>query len=66
MGTRKDRLSDVATIQAMPNRRTDSTRYGIWIEPMEHGRDMLCPDPCNTGVGDESISSATKYLNRKC
>ena len=62
---KRDRLSDVAAIQAMPNRKTDSTKYGIWVEPMESGQNMLCQDPCNTGVGDEGIASAVKYLNRK-
>lgn len=61
----RDRLNDVAAIQATPNRKTDSTRYGIWIDPVESGRCMLRPDPCNTGVGDESAATAVKYLNRK-
>lgn len=55
------RFSDVAAIQDMPNRKTDSTKFGMWVAPLE-------PTPRHTDgpcVGDEKISTAVGYLNRK-
>ncbi len=59
---KEGRLSDVAAIQAMPERRTDASRFGIWVIPMQP-TEVHCDGP---SVGDEKISTAVKYLNRKC
>ena len=57
---KEPRLSDVAAIQALPPRDTQSTRYGFWVQPMTPT--MECCD--GPSVGDEKMSTAVKYLKR--